>query len=240
MRGGQWAGGPLEACGVEKAPGEVGALGDADARAGQDVPPGEGALGGFESQRAVGIEQGHAVVLGGDAQGMAELAGAREQGAGVGLLAAAVHVGKAFERLRGADQDGRGNPLRVGDDVEHEVIAVGEVDIRVPRRAEHGLVATRARAVRVAGGVIRGSVGFGFDDAATEVPANKVSAEHRRGGTQNVGGEQVKQGEHRTDRTQVSMGGGSPSARSGSDSEAIEIPSDTSRSTRATLRGDLS
>ena len=47
----------------------------------------------------------------------------------------------AQQRLEGPDQDGAGDALGLADEVEHVVVAVGEVDVRRTGRAVHDGVA---------------------------------------------------------------------------------------------------
>ena len=130
--------------------------------------------------RGGGEEEGGEVVGGGDGEGLAELPRAGEKGARVergGLLAAGVHRVHAGKRFGGADEYGGCDAVGVCDDVEHEVVAVGEVDVRQTGHAEDRPVAGCAGAVGVAGGVVGCAVGFGFDDACAEVSADQVCAQ---------------------------------------------------------------
>ena len=96
-----------------------------------------------------------AVVSAGDLKGAGEFTGSGEVG------------GPAVEGFGGADE----HRLRVagygGDDVEHFVHAVDEVDVGVPAPTEHDFGARGAAFGGVAGEIMGADVGFGFDDAGT-------------------------------------------------------------------------
>src|ERR1700689_1779817 len=78
-----------------------------------------------------------------------------------------LHPVDAFERLEGAEQDAFADACAVAGQVEHVVIAVNEVNVRMPPFAKKRAVARRHPSRRVAGGVTD-DIGFCFDDASAE------------------------------------------------------------------------
>ena len=150
-----------------EAPGEVGAVGEAD-------PGGDG--GGGRWWLAV-VDDGHAPVSCdqvGAIEGPVDAEGLGELGRAAAQIAVAagdrapgrVHGVEAFQRRQGAQQDGRGHAVGLGHDVGTPVHAVGEVHVETARRAEHGSVALGLAAEAVAAGVVSAPVGLDLDDAA--------------------------------------------------------------------------
>jgi hypothetical protein len=82
----------------------------------------------------------------------------------------------AFERLKRTDQDPASNVRGFRGDIEHEMIAVGEVDVGVAAAEKHGASA-RGGPPKMMGGGIAWRIGFGFDDAADK-PAGGEFANH--------------------------------------------------------------
>jgi hypothetical protein len=82
----------------------------------------------------------------------------------------------AFERLKRADQHPASHVRELRGDIEHEMIAVGEVDVSVTAAEKHGAVA-RGGSPKMMGGGIARRIGFGFDDAAHQ-PATGEFANH--------------------------------------------------------------
>ena len=102
-----------------------------------------------------------------DFEGGGELAGAgQEVGFLCGLGSVLEHSLLAGEGFGGADEDRGGVAFWVGDEVEHPVVAVGEVDVGVTGRAEHGVVFGGLAAIGVASGIVGSGVSFDFDDLA--------------------------------------------------------------------------
>jgi hypothetical protein len=88
--------------------------------------------------------------------------------------AAALHFGDAFERFECANQDAATYSGRFGAYIEHEVVAIGEVDVGVAGAQEHGRCA-RSRTAVVVGGRITWWVGFGLYNAAGHSEAGEVA-----------------------------------------------------------------
>ena len=107
----------------------------------------------------------------GDAQRLAQPAGAGAQEPLVGDAAPPAHHAKAGRRLDGPDQHGAGRPCRFADEVQAPVNAVGAIDIGVARRSKHDGIAAghAAKAVRRRVGMM---VGLDFDQPAAD-PVHK-------------------------------------------------------------------
>ena len=75
------------------------------------------------------------------------------------------HLLQPGQRGQASQQHGRRLPVVAADHVGAEVHAVGEVDVQVPGRAEHGGVAGRRAPEGVAGRVGGSGVGLDLDDA---------------------------------------------------------------------------
>src|SRR4029078_12512147 len=108
-----------------EAPGMVLGLADADPagdrhlrdrRAGRDPQP--------ATADQIGLLQ-----IEGDAERLAELARTRAEEAQVGDAAAHAHEIDSYHWLQSANEDGAGFARRFGDNVEHDVDAVGTVDV---------------------------------------------------------------------------------------------------------------
>jgi hypothetical protein len=85
-------------------------------------------------------------------------------------LAVALHLGDALEWFQGADQDAASDTDNFGADIEHEVIAIAEIDVGMAAAKKHSAIAGGGSAKVVRGGIALG-VGFGLDDAAAEAGA---------------------------------------------------------------------
>src|SRR4051794_41378579 len=118
----------------------LGGLGDADARTNRGLRRYVGAAGAELERRAV---ERQAVVHDRDAERLAELAGPRAERARILDAAPAPHRLEARRRLDRPDQHGAGAALRLADEVQAPMDAVGAVDIGVARRAEHHGIARR-------------------------------------------------------------------------------------------------
>jgi hypothetical protein len=89
----------------------------------------------------------------------------------------ALHQVDALERLESANENRRGGPGGLTDDVEHEVRAVVEENVCVTGSEIHGANARRGTAEVMTSG-IAGRVCFRFDDAATEASTGKIVDDH--------------------------------------------------------------
>lgn len=69
----------------------------------------------------------------------------------------------------GADEDAARDTVGLGDDVEHEVNAVVEIDVGMAGRAEDDAGAFGETSSGVSGGIVEGEIGFGFGDAGVEI-----------------------------------------------------------------------
>jgi hypothetical protein len=98
-------------------------------------------------------------------------AGEIEQARG---FAVTLHLLDSFQWLEGADQDATTDSGSFRADVEHEVIAVAEIDIGVATAEKHRAIA-RSRAAKVVRSGIAWRVGFGFDDAAAKAGAGEFA-----------------------------------------------------------------
>jgi hypothetical protein len=85
-----------------------------------------------------------------------------------------LHLRDAPERFEGPDQDATADSGDFSADIEHEVVAVAEIDVSMSTAEKHGAIAW-GRAPKVVGGGIALRVGFGFDDAPTEADAREFA-----------------------------------------------------------------
>jgi hypothetical protein len=83
-----------------------------------------------------------------------------------------LHLRDAFEGLEGADQDTAADSRDFRADVEHEMVAVAEVDVSVAAPKEHGAIARSGSAEVMSGGIAL-RVGLGFDDPTAELSASE-------------------------------------------------------------------
>ena len=103
----------------------------------------------------------------GDGQGRADPAGAGAQELLVGHSSSSAHSGQAGQRLECADQHGTGRSLRLADEIQAPMDAIGAVHIGISRWAEHHRVACRRSAKAVRGGVGM-MIGLDLDNAAAD------------------------------------------------------------------------
>ena len=89
-------------------------------------------------------------------------------------FAVTLHLLDSFQWLEGADQDATTDSGSFRADVEHEVIAVAEIDIGVATTEKHSAIARSGAAKVVRSGVAR-RVGLGFDDAAAKAGAGEFA-----------------------------------------------------------------
>ena len=82
---------------------------------------------------------------------------------------------------RPAQQDGGRKPLGFGDDIQHPVDAVDEVDVPPTGRTEHDRRAWSVSLGGVAGQIVRSNVGFGFvnlgNNRFARLPAHQIFAQ---------------------------------------------------------------
>jgi hypothetical protein len=85
-----------------------------------------------------------------------------------------LHLADALERFQGADEDAAADSSDFSADIEHEVIAIAEVNVGVAAAKEHGAIA-RGWSAKVVGGGVAPGVGLGFDDATAEADAGEFA-----------------------------------------------------------------
>ena len=146
-------------------------LGDADADAFTDRAGGR--CGFAEPERSFPADKIEAIHAAGDSEGVGHAAGTSREIEYAGRAAAPLHLRDALERLDGANQDACANAHRTGGNIQHEVIAVTEINIGVAALEEERAIARSHAAEGVCGGVTD-DVGFGFDDASGEANAWKI------------------------------------------------------------------
>jgi hypothetical protein len=130
-------------------------------------------------------------------------------------LAMLLHLGNALEGFEGADEDTAADSGDFGGDVEHEVVAVAEIDVGVAAAQEHGAIA-RGGSAKVVGGGIALRISLGFYDAAAEAGAGEFAdydfADQEAGEGHGVGGEfsaaEAADGRERFPERPVRSGGG--------------------------------
>src|ERR1700675_2660294 len=88
-----------------------------------------------------------------------------------------LHQFDAIERLESANENRCGGPGGLTDDVEHEVRAVVEKNVRVAAGEIHGANARRGTAEVMTSG-IAGRVCFRFDNAAAEASTREIVDDH--------------------------------------------------------------
>jgi hypothetical protein len=98
----------------------------------------------------------------------------------------------SVDRFKGADQDGAGGTLGAGDDVEHPMHAIGEIDVGVSSRSEHDNRSicrpALVGAIAVTGKVWSSGIAISFsfnDDAAEALAIQKANQPF----TQEIGGD---------------------------------------------------
>jgi hypothetical protein len=77
------------------------------------------------------------------------------------------HLVEAFDRLEGAKEDATADVRQFRGDIEHEMIAIGEINVGVAPAEKHRPIARSLSAKMMRSGIARG-ISFGFDDAAGE------------------------------------------------------------------------
>jgi len=107
-------------------------------------------------------------------------------------FAVTLHLLDSFQGLEGADEDATADSGGLRADVEHEVIAVAEIDVGVATAEKHRAIARSRTAKVVRGGVAR-RVGLGLDDAAAKAGAGEFAnddfADQKTGQLDGVRGE---------------------------------------------------
>ena len=154
------------------APGLLGRLADADARARNDV----GRLQGRSHPQGRPVERG-AVEVAVDAQRLAKLAGTGAKLAQGLDPAAGPHRLNPVQRLQRPDQD-RAAPALASHQVHAPVQPVGAVNVEVTDGAEHDGVASGQPPVAVRGGVLV-MVGLRLHDRAADAAHPEPHAEER-------------------------------------------------------------
>jgi len=98
-------------------------------------------------------------------------AGEIEQAGGLAVMLHLLNAVQGFER---ADQNAAADSRDFGANVEHEVVAIAEIDVGVAAAQKHGAIARRWAAEVVRGGIAL-RIGFGFYDAAAEAAAKQFA-----------------------------------------------------------------
>ena len=103
-----------------------------------------------------------------------------------------LHLRDAFEGFEGADQDAAADSGDFRADVEHEVIAIAEIDVGVAAAKEHGAIARGWSPEMVSGGITLW-VGLSFDDATAQAAPGEFAddnfADEKAGEGNRVSGE---------------------------------------------------
>ena len=153
----------------EETEGQVLGLADADAGGGGDGGWAEAVV--EDAQGRFGAGDVEAIFGEGDAQGLAEAAGAgaEEVWFGGGWEAAEERHGcEPFDGLEGADEHAAGLAGRLAGEVKAVVHAVDEIDVGEAGRTEEDGVAGGFADEGVGGWVVEAEVGFDFRDASGE------------------------------------------------------------------------
>src|SRR5258708_15519214 len=114
-----------------------------------------------------------AVIAAIDPQRRSEPSGATRKVQQPCRLAMTLHGGHAVERFERANQHAASYVSPFAAHIQHEVIAIGEVDVAVAMAEEERTIAASRAAVVVARRITRG-IGLGLDDAAAEAARGKV------------------------------------------------------------------
>jgi penicillin-binding protein 1A len=178
------------------APRQVCGARDADARGGDDLRR----LVGGDQLEGRPIET-RAVVLRRDAERLGQPARARAEERGIVEAPPCAHDVEPVRGLERAQEHGGSRPHVAADDVRAPVDAVGAVHVERPRLAEHGGVARRAAAVRVARGIVRG-IRLDLDERAADTVDEQPRAEQPAGDLVHVARE-----ERAVERAQKSCSG---------------------------------
>lgn len=86
-----------------------------------------------------------------------------------------------FEVAGGADKDAARDAFGLGDDVEHEVDAVVEIDVGMGRGTEDDAGALGEASGGMGGGIVEGEVGFCLGDGGLKIAMNDDFAEQIAG-----------------------------------------------------------
>jgi hypothetical protein len=179
-----------------KAEQAVGGAGDADAAAlAEEKPAGGrgGGVGGGEGGEPEGAGSAEVGAVEGaiNAEGSGQAAGAAGEVQEVLGVAVKLHLRDAVDGLKSADEDAAADSGDFGTDVEHEMVAIAEIDVGVAAAEEHGASA-RGGAAKVVGGGVTLGVSLGFDDAAAEARSGEFAdddfADQEAGQGDGVGG----------------------------------------------------
>lgn len=108
-------------------------------------------------------------------ESLRHLAGAISQIPQVGSPASAGHVIQSFQWLNGSDQNRSRKGRLVRNNVEAEMHPIREVNVRVSGRPEHNFISTRHSSCRVARGIIRSAISFGFDYTSNELSSTDLA-----------------------------------------------------------------
>ena len=177
----------VRAVGQAVTPRVVGRLRQPDPRPGHDVAMPVRSRGEQRERLAQRIGTALAEL---DGERLADLARARAEIAN-GFEAAALPASlDAGGRLEGADEDGGRGPLGLGDEVEHRVDPVAEVDVGVAGRPEQRRVAPGRPAEGVAGG-IAALIGLGLDDRPADAVVEQGAADQLGGHLPRRAGEEL-------------------------------------------------
>jgi len=154
--------------------------GDADARtlAEDDGPPGfgsgpAGAGDGAEPERA-GSAEIRGIEGAVDAQSGGEAPRTAREVEQTGSFTMLLHLRDTLKGLERADQDAPADSDRFCADVEHEVIAIAEIDVGVASAKKHGAIA-RGGAAKVVSGGIALRIRLRFHDTAAKPDAGEFA-----------------------------------------------------------------
>jgi hypothetical protein len=128
----------------------------------------------FSEPQRTGRAQIDAVHAAIDVEGLGQAAGpASEIEEAIGAPAS-FHLSDAFQWLEGANEYPASYSRGFRADVEHEVVAVGKINVGVTTLQKHRLC-SRGGASIVVGGRVTGRVGLGFDDAPGHAQLGEVT-----------------------------------------------------------------
>ena len=102
-----------------------------------------------------------------------EATGATSEVEKIFRFAMALHEFDTVDGFESADEDSAGSSGGFAGNIEHEVSAVVEENVRVAGREIHGADA-RSRAAKMVPRRITGRIGFGFDDAPAKAAFREV------------------------------------------------------------------
>lgn len=147
----------------------VGRARDPDANGPGDRPG--GTLGNAEPERPLSAEI-ETVVTPIDLQGRRQAPRTARQIQKTMGLAVALHELDAFQRFKGADQDGRRDSLGLAHNIQHEMRAIVKENVSMARCEIHRADARCWPAVVMTGGIAR-RIRFRFNDASAEASGRK-------------------------------------------------------------------